>query len=145
MEKPLTAFGGDAVSILARRASEGPSLAYASSQYLEPRARHSLETTETILDSLAKAGKPILAKRRDTPLGSRVSRLGHEPIVEREIVQRQQSRPQHLVGQEQMVQIRPAELPARHAPTIGLQRGRISLVTGIAQLELAVHGERRRV
>src|SRR5262249_17499156 len=61
-----------------------------------------------------------------------MANLGHQPQIVRHVVQRQERRSQHLIHVEEMVQIRPTEMPARVTWTIGLKRLRISLVPGIA-------------
>src|SRR5438128_13686 len=54
------------------------------------------------LGSRVPAGKAAGAERREPPRADRLTRLRHQPQVERDVVQAQQRRPQHLIGREQM-------------------------------------------
>src|SRR5271156_1527709 len=83
---------------------------------------------EVILNVGAPADKADRLKLGKPALGNRQPSLGHEPAIKGHVVQRQQCRAQHLVGEKQMMQIGPAEMPARVAQATGLERPRISLV-----------------
>jgi hypothetical protein len=66
------------------------------------------------------SGKPstlLLQKRPESPLFDRFTSLTHEALVKRQIVNRKQRRPKHLVGLEQMANISPA-VPTSDTRTI---------------------------
>src|SRR4051794_30967541 len=59
------------------------------------------------LGSRVPAGKARAVEAREPLLADRLARVGHEPQVKGDVVQAEERRPQHLVGREQVVQVRP--------------------------------------
>src|SRR5262249_2744313 len=98
-----------------------------------------------ILNPAAPTGKASRAKVGEASLSNGLPCLGQQPAIERYIVQRQKRRPQHLVGQEKMMEVGPAEMAAWITRAIGLQRRRNSLVDRIADTERSGGGERRGI
>src|SRR6266481_1994942 len=94
-----------------------------------------------ILKCCVPTGKTDRPVGGEALLADRLPDLRQEPAVIGHVVQRQQRRAEHLLRQEEVVQVRPAEVAARVAQATGLQGSRISLVPGVAQAEQAVGGE----
>src|SRR5207248_3151827 len=97
-------------------------------------ARPSQGASETVIlrrcTPTGKANPLVLGK---AVFADGLAYLGHKSAIKSHIVQRQQRGPEHLIRQEQVMHIAPAEMAARIARTTGLDRFRISFEACVAQ------------
>src|SRR5580704_1953241 len=84
-----------------------------------------------ILDGRLPTSK-LKGSKLDQPVGkARRSHVGHQSLVECDVVQRQQNRSEHFVGHEQMSQIATAKLAACWADAFLIKRPLISQMAGV--------------
>src|SRR6516164_7030983 len=86
-----------------------------------------------ILKGLPPTGKTDCMKPVKPILANRLLRLGHQPAIIGDVMDRQQGRAEHLLRQKEVVDISPAEIAAGITQATGLNWCRISLVDGIAK------------
>src|ERR1700677_713070 len=108
-----------------------------SGQDWNPIPRHPRSILKCCLPT-GKAGSQKLAPAARLNGGAN---LGKQRIIVSQVVPGQERWPEHFVGIEQMMQVRPAELPAHRALAIRLERGRIAAMASVAQPQGAGAGE----
>jgi hypothetical protein len=84
------------------------------------------------LGSVPPPGKLFGVERRVAVVQDRLASFTHQVQVEGQVVEAQERGAKHLVGGEQVVQVRPRKVRAAIARAIGLQGPGISPMFGIA-------------
>src|SRR5690349_10974418 len=89
--------------------------------------------------------RPHSARRRgargERALRQRGADLSHQVEIEVEVVDRGELGPEHLAREDEVPERTAAEIPARVARTVVLDRARVASERGVANHQLAVSGE----
>src|ERR1051325_11666295 len=96
--------------------------------------------------ALPAAGAPAApVPRSEFTLPDRRPCVAHQPLVEKEIVQRRESQSKNLLHLEEMAQVRPREMAARVTSAFGIDGPAVETVPRVRDIHPAVRCEEHRV